>query len=197
MREEITGVILAGGLATRMGGVDKGLQVWHGRPLAEHVLRRLHPQVGTVAINANRHLDRYRALGVPVWPDEKDDRPGPLAGMLTALRRSSTAWTTTVPCDAPRLAEDLVNRLVRALSAEPGARLAVAALRDAQGRIHPEPVFCLMHTSLQAHLATHLAAGTRKVGHWTREAQALVVPFEDVAAFTNVNTLDDLSRLRP
>ena len=98
---DITGVILAGGRGSRMGGVDKGLQNFNGMPMALHTLMRLAPQVGDVMINANRNLGAYEAFGVPVWPDVLADYPGPLAGFLTALERCETPWLVTVPCDTP------------------------------------------------------------------------------------------------
>ena len=81
-KTDITGLVLAGGRGSRMGGVDKGLQDYRGLPLARHAQLRLAPQVGGVMINANRNLPVYRSMGIPVWPDEMEDYPGPLAGML-------------------------------------------------------------------------------------------------------------------
>jgi molybdopterin-guanine dinucleotide biosynthesis protein A len=110
-RQDITGLILAGGRGSRMGGVDKGLQNHLGIPLALHALLRLQPQVGEVMINANRNLAAYESMGVPVWPDAWADYPGPLAGMLAGLEHCTTPWLVTVPCDAPLFPEDLVTRL--------------------------------------------------------------------------------------
>src|SRR5256885_4206305 len=131
-REDITGLILAGGRGSRMGGVDKGLQNHLGIPLAMHALLRLEPQVGQIMINANRNLGAYDSFGVPVWPDALPDYPGPLAGFLTGLEHCETPYLATVPCDTPNFPTDLVARLSDALLAQDG-ELAMAATRDADG----------------------------------------------------------------
>src|SRR3954447_11955988 len=117
-REDIAGLILAGGRGSRMGGVDKGLQSHRGMPLAMHAVLRLAPQIGELMINANRNLGAYEALGVPVWPDSLPDYAGPLAGFLTGLERCETPYLVTVPCDTPQFPEDLVARLAAALVAD-------------------------------------------------------------------------------
>ena len=128
-RTEITGLVLAGGRGSRMGGVDKGLQLYEGRPLAQHALMRLLPQVASVMINANRNLDTYRSMNVPVWPDEVPDYPGPLAGMLSGLVHCETPYLITVPCDAPNYPLDLVSRLAHGLS-DTSSFLATASTRS-------------------------------------------------------------------
>jgi molybdopterin-guanine dinucleotide biosynthesis protein A len=194
-RHQITGLVLAGGRGSRMGGADKGLELLRGRPLVEHVLARLAPQVGSLAINANRHAERYATLGHPVWPDADKDFAGPLAGMLAGLRGASTDWLMTVPCDTPLFPADLVARLAAALLAE-GARAAMPVTRDAEGREQPQPVFCLLHRSLAEPLAAALAAGERKIERFTRGAGQVWVPFDDSEAFFNANTPEDLARLQ-
>src|SRR5678815_2121192 len=129
-----------------MGGVDKGLQVHHGMPLALHALLRLTPQVGQLMINANRNLGAYESMGVPVWPDTIPDYAGPLAGFLTGLERCETPYLVTVPCDSPFFPADLVERLAAALEAGE-AEIAIAATRE-DGGIRTHPVFCLMKTCL-------------------------------------------------
>lgn len=196
-REDITGLVLAGGRGSRMGGVDKGLQHHAGQPLAAHALQRLRPQVGALMISANRHLADYAALGVPVWPDTLPDQPGPLAGLLAGLRRCSTPWMASVPCDCPHFPADLVARLAAAREAE-GTALAVAATRDDAGgdgglRLHP--VFCLLGRDLATSLEASLRAGERRVAHWVAQQGASVVCFDDATAFVNVNTPADLRRL--
>jgi molybdenum cofactor guanylyltransferase len=186
--QDITGVILAGGLARRMGGVDKGLQLLAGHPLVVHVAERLAPQVGTVLINANRSHAEYGALGYPLVADEIPDFAGPLAGLHAALGASSTPLVVTVPCDSPYLPLDLVDRLHAALQ-EGNADLAIAR---AAGRVHP--VFCLCRTSLAPQLAIFLRNGGRRVMEWCAEAGCVEVDFDDQpAAFSNFNTLDDLA----
>jgi molybdopterin-guanine dinucleotide biosynthesis protein A len=139
---EITGLILAGGRGSRMGGVDKGLQNFNGIPLALHTMLRLSPQVGELMINANRNLGAYEAFGAPVWPDVLSDYAGPLAGFLTGLERCETPWLATVPCDTPLFPADLVARLADAAGRE-GAEIAMAAgledgqLRTQPGGVHP------------------------------------------------------------
>ena len=115
-RDAITGLILAGGRGQRMGGRDKGLQLYDGRPLAAHVLARLAPQVGAVLISANRNHAAYSALGADVVSDETQDFAGPLAGMLSGLRAAKTEYVLTVPCDSPLLPDDLALRLTAALT---------------------------------------------------------------------------------
>ncbi|MFT4266735.1 MAG: molybdenum cofactor guanylyltransferase MobA [Xenophilus sp.] len=194
--EHITGLVLAGGLGTRMGGADKGLVDWQGRPLAAHALERLRPQVGALAVNANRHPDAYAAFGVPVWADPVPGHPGPLAGFLAGLTHCRTEWLLTVPCDTPRFPPDLARRLGQA-ALERGARIATAAAAEG-GAMRPQPVFCLMHASLREALARHLAGGGRRVGQWATACGGVTVPFDrpgDAGGFANVNTPQDLRAL--
>jgi molybdenum cofactor guanylyltransferase len=197
-RGDITGVILAGGRGSRMGGVDKGLQNFNGMPMALHTLMRLAPQVGEVMINANRNLGAYESFGVPVWPDVLADYAGPLAGFLTALERCETPWLATVPCDTPMFPQDLVARLARAAH-EQDAEIAMAAALEEDGRIHTQPVFCLMRVDLLESLVKFTHAGGRKTDAWTALHKTVVVPFnesgDDSRAFFNVNTLAELHLL--
>jgi molybdopterin-guanine dinucleotide biosynthesis protein A len=189
---DITGLVLAGGRGSRMGGVDKGLQVYRGLPLARHALQRLAPQVGRLMINANRNLDVYGSMGIPVWPDEIDDYPGPLAGMLAGLAHCETPYLVTVPCDTPDFPLDLVERLERGL-VEAGADMAIACTRGTD-RLLPQPVFCLMKVSLIDSLRTFVARGERKTGLWAHECHGARVMFDDEAAFFNINTLGELEQ---
>lgn len=193
-RPAITGLVLAGGRGSRMGGVDKGLQQLAGRPLAQHALQRLAPQVQSLMVNANRHLQDYAALGVPVWPDAWPDHPGPLAGMAAGLARCETPWLATVPCDTPGFPRDLVDRLMRAVLAE-GAELAMAATAEADGRLQPQPVFLLLGTPLLPSLEDFLRSGRRKIDRWTAQHRCATVVFERADDFHNVNTLEELERL--
>ncbi len=180
-----------------MGGLDKGLQLYDGVPLALHALRRLAPQVGPVAINANRHIDEYEAMGAPVWPDIAADHPGPLAGFLTGLERSATLWLVTVPCDSPRFPVDLVARLAAAFDADPAIDIAMAATPDARGGLEAQPVFCLMRTAgLGASLLRYLQDGERKVERWTARLRTQRVRFDAAGAFANVNTPAQLQQLQ-
>lgn len=190
--QQITGLILAGGRGTRMGTVDKGLQMFRGMPMALHVMLRLSPQVGTLMINANQNLAPYEAFGVAVWPDQMQGFAGPLAGIQTGLTHCETEYMVTAPCDSPFLPEDLVQRLATALETD-HADLAVAATGKGESRqVHP--VFCLMKASLQPHLAEFLQAGGRKIDAWYASLRVVEVSFSDESAFRNINTLDELKR---
>lgn len=186
-REDVTGLILAGGRGARMGGADKGLVDFRGRPIVATVIERLQPQVGTLLISANRNLDRYRAFGFPVLLDADEGLepfPGPLAGMLSGLRTAPTPWVAVAPCDAPFLPLDLVRHLADALGAE---RAAVAFLGETI-----EPMFCLLHVELADELATALAHGERRAEAWLRGIGAAPALFLDAAAFANLNTPQEL-----
>ncbi|MDA7416561.1 molybdenum cofactor guanylyltransferase MobA [Xenophilus arseniciresistens] len=189
-REHITGLVLAGGEGRRMGGVDKGLQLHRGRPLALHALRRLQPQVGPALLSANRHLAAYEAMGVPVWPDVIDGHAGPLAGLLTGLTHARTAWLVTVPCDTPNFPQDLVPRLAAA-ALQQGADIAMAATREGA-----QPVFCLLRTGLIGSLRAFLQSGERKFGAWTARHACVQVLFDDAQAFFNANTTEELAQLQ-
>jgi molybdopterin-guanine dinucleotide biosynthesis protein A len=193
-KDDITGLILAGGRGSRMGGVDKGLQSHRGVPLALHALMRLGPQVGHLMINANRNLGAYESFGVPVWPDALPDYPGPLAGFLAGLERCETPYLVTVPCDTPGFPEDLVARLAAAL-AERDAEIAMAATR-ADGATQVQPVFCLMKAALMESLVAFTLSGQRKIDRWTAQHRCVEVPFDDAAAFFNANTADELRQLQ-
>ena len=192
--EAITGLILAGGRATRMGGVDKGLQNHQGMPLALHALLRLQPQVGHLLINANRNLAAYEALGVPVWPDPMADHPGPLAGWLAGLEHCDTPYLLTVPCDTPGFPTDLAARLSAAL-AEQDADIAMAATLE-DGRVQVQPVFCLLKTGLLESLIAYLHSGQRKIDRWTAQHRCVEVAFDDPLAFANANTPAELQQLQ-
>jgi len=193
-RDEITGLILAGGRGARMGGVDKGLQNHLGAPLALHALLRLSPQVGEIMINANRNLGAYESMGVPVWPDTLPDYAGPLAGFLTGLERCETPYLVTVPCDSPRFPLDLVERLADGLESQQ-AEIALAATREGDTtQVHP--VFCLMKASLMESLVRFTHGGQRKIDRWTAQHRVVEVVFADAAAFANANTASELQQLQ-
>lgn len=196
---DITGLILAGGRATRMGGVDKGLQNHAGMPLALHAMLRLGPQVGQVLINANRNLAAYESMGAAVWPDALPDFPGPLAGFLAGLEHCETPWLVTVPCDTPHFPTDLVARLAQAAH-QADAEVAMAATREpddsGQTRVQVQPVFCLLRASLLESLVRFTGGGQRKIDKWTAQHRTVEVLFDDADAFFNANTLDELQRLQ-
>jgi molybdenum cofactor guanylyltransferase len=195
--ENITGLILAGGRGTRMGHVDKGLQPFRGATMVAHVMQRLAPQVGSIAINANQNLDQYAAIGAPVWPDDLEGFEGPLAGLETGLRRCSTDYLVTAPCDSPFLPSELVGRLWTAMQ-EQGADLALAETEEADDsgtlRIQPHPVFALVKKSALPHLAAFLAGGGRRMDGWYGAIKVARVRFDDASAFRNINTLRELQQ---
>ena len=195
---DITGLILAGGRGSRMGGVDKGLQNFNGMPLALHTLLRLQPQVGEMMVNANRNLAAYESFGVPVWPDVLSDYAGPLAGFLTGLERCETPWLLTVPCDTPLFPHDLVTRLAQAADKD-GAEIAMAAAREEDGQLRAQPVFCLLRIDLLESLVRFTHGGGRKIDAWTAQHKTVLVPFDapgdDPRAFFNANTLAELHQL--
>ncbi|HXD06380.1 MAG TPA: molybdenum cofactor guanylyltransferase MobA [Burkholderiaceae bacterium] len=192
---EITGLVLAGGRGSRMGGVDKGLQPYRGMPLALHALLRLSAQVGQIMINANRNLSAYESFGVPVWPDALPDYAGPLAGFLTGLERCETPFLVTVPCDTPEFPLDLVERLGAALAAGDHdiAMARSPATADAPAQV--QPVFCLLRSQLLESLVKFTTAGGRKIDLWTAQHRCVEVDFPDAAAFFNANTPGELRKL--
>lgn len=186
-REDITGLVLAGGRGVRMGGLDKGLVRFGEATLVERVIERIRPQVGALMISANRNIDAYRALGHPVLLDAADGLepfPGPLAGLLAGLRATVTPWLAAVPCDAPFLPLDLVRRLVAALGS---SAAAMASVGD-----RAEPVFCLLHVGLADDLAAALANGERRAETWLRGIGAAPAVFLQPQDFANLNTLQEL-----
>ncbi len=193
-REQITGLVLAGGRGSRMGGVDKGLQLHRGQALAQHALRRLAPQVGELLVSANRNRDAYAAMGARVVADAQADHPGPLAGLAAGLAHCRTPYLACVPCDSPNFPLDLVPRLAAALD-ESRAEVAVAATFE-YGQLRGQPVFCLLQRGLLPSLLAFLLGGQRKVEHWIALHRCASVRFDDTSAFCNVNTLDELQQLQ-
>lgn len=187
MHEDITGIILAGGRSTRMGGEDKGLVQVAGIPLYQHVLARLQPQVGLIAISANRNQARYQESGLPTIGDLTTDFSGPLAGILAGLRYAATEWVVFVPCDVP----DFPTTLVEQLWQQKGPALAAYA-SDGE-RAHP--TLALLHASLAPQLAGYLARGDRKLMLFLDAVGARQVTFiGQQAAFHNLNTREDCLR---
>lgn len=189
---EVTGIVLAGGQGSRMGGVDKGLQPFRGRPMVAHAIERFAPQVDELLINANRNVEEYARFGHRVIADEIAGFAGPLAGFERGLAHASGELVATVPCDSPFLPADLVARLRAALQ-EAQADLAVAKTGD-----QAHPVFCLMRRSVHASLGAFLASGQRKIDRWYAALRVCEVPFDDEAeAFLNINTRAELAQLEP
>lgn len=185
--EDVSGIVLAGGLGRRMGGVDKGLKELRGKAMVQRVLERLAPQVDDIVINANQNLERYRAFGRRVVADEIGGFAGPLAGLHAGLKAAKHALVVTVPCDSPFLPLDLVSRLRSHLGHND---LAVAKTGD-----QPHPVFALVKRECRENLEAFLARGGRKIDAWYASLKVAEVDFGDEAeAFRNINTPEELAR---
>jgi molybdopterin-guanine dinucleotide biosynthesis protein A len=188
---DITGVVLAGGRATRWDGRDKGLIQVSGQPMISHVLDALAPQVEQVIISANRNLDEYRAFGLPVVTDATRDFLGPLAGIASGLAAARTEWVAIVPCDSPLLAADCVDRLASAC--EEDERTNVAVAHDGE-RI--QPVFALIRRALLEDLDAFLESGERKIDRWYGQQRMRLVDFSDnTDNFLNINRREDRDML--
>ena len=186
----ISSIILSGGRATRMGGIDKGLVSLQQKPLIQHVIERLKPQVDEILINANREITQYQAFGYPVFQDSDQNFTGPLAGFSLGLKHAKHDYLLTVPCDSPLLPHDLAQRLLNALITQQ-ADIAVAS---SDGNAHP--VFCLCKKSVLPSLAAYLATGERRVSSWQKSLAYTEVDFSDCSdAFVNLNTIEDLEAL--
>ena len=185
--QSVTGVILAGGRATRMGGEDKGLVLLQDRPMIQWGLDRLSPQVSKILISANRSEEQYAAFGYPIVTDAAADFRGPLAGIAAALARTDTPWLVSAPCDSPLISLDFVRRLHDRVLRE-GAR--VGAAHDGQ---RLQPAFTLVHRDLLADLVSYLEGGERKIDRWLERHAFRSVDFSDrQEMFLNVNSPVDL-----
>ncbi|MEJ2760549.1 MAG: molybdenum cofactor guanylyltransferase MobA [Gammaproteobacteria bacterium] len=189
-RDAVTGVILAGGEARRMGGRDKGLIEIAGRPMVEYVIEALRPQVGALLINANRSRERYARFGYPVVADEFDGYNGPLAGMASCMRVAATDYIATLPCDSPNIPPDLVARLFLRLREEQ------ADIGVAHNGERMQPVFSLIRCALLDSLLDYLNGGERKIDRWFERHATAVVDFSDRPdTFINVNTPEDVAKM--
>ncbi len=187
--ENVTAVVLAGGLARRMGGVDKGLVMFEGRPLVMAAVERLAPQCVRLLVSANRNLSQYEALGLEAVTDRIPGFGGPLAGWEAACAAARTEFLVSAPCDSPRVPRDLVQKLLAALAAHPEARAAAPVVAGKK-----EPVFALFRRELAPEMKAALASGEHRVGRWLAAMGCLWVPFDEAeaAAFANYNTMDEL-----
>lgn len=189
-RERVTAGILAGGRATRMGGVDKGLVELRGRPMIEYVLDALRGQTAGVLINANRSFDRYAHYDARVVRDSQAGFLGPLAGIASMMAVAGTEWLLTSPCDSPQVPADLGLRLWRAVARD-NADIGVAHSGE-----RLEPVFALLRCSLRASLEAYLGAGERKIDRWYRQQRMATADFSDCPQmFVNVNSLAERDQL--
>ncbi|MCW8943153.1 MAG: molybdenum cofactor guanylyltransferase [Sedimenticola sp.] len=187
----ITAVILAGGMARRMGGEDKGLVELNGKPLIEHVITRIAPQAKEILINANRNTERYSTYGYPVISDSLSNYQGPLAGVLAAMQKVTSDFIITIPCDGPCLPDDLIQRLS---SAQQTAKADIAVAHDGN---RMQPVYALISTKLEASLNNFLEAGERKIDKWYAQHNTVTVDFSDSPeTFLNINTPEERDQFR-
>ena len=183
----MSGIVLAGGLGRRMGGVDKGLQPLRGKAMVEHVLARLLPQVDEILINANQNAETYAKFGHRVIADDIGGFAGPLAGLHAGLKAARNPLVVTVPCDSPFLPADLVSRLNREMKDHD--------ISVAKTGAQAHPVFALVRKSVLQNLEAFLAGGGRKIDAWYSSLKHVEVLFDDEAdAFRNINTLEELKR---
>jgi molybdopterin-guanine dinucleotide biosynthesis protein A len=184
----VTGVVLAGGKASRMGGQDKGLLLLNGKPLWKHVADTLAPQVASVVISANRNLETYQKSGLPVIQDSLANYPGPLAGMLSVMQQcSDSEWFLFCPCDTPHIPHTLIQDLQNDRRDAP-----VVWVHDGE-RDHP--TIALIHRRVIPALEAYLARGERRVMVFMRETGGHSVNFSHFkTTFANVNTPEDLDR---
>ncbi|MGY6031798.1 molybdenum cofactor guanylyltransferase MobA [Phytobacter sp. AG2a] len=183
----VTGVILAGGKASRMGGQDKGLLELNGKPLWQYVAHALRPQVDKLIVSANRNLEIYRASGLPVIQDSIADYPGPLAGMLSVMQHIDSEWYLFSPCDTPFIPHNLAKRL-SSVSESTSAVWVHDGERD-------HPTIALLHRKIVPELQHYIERGERRVMVFLRSLGGCSVDFSDTQnAFINVNTPEDLAR---
>lgn len=187
-RKQITGLILAGGRAQRMGGQDKGLLPLAGRPLVAHVIAALAPQVCDIVINANRNAAAYSSQGYRVFADAVGGYCGPLAGIESGLGLMATPYLLSVPCDSPFLPATLGQRLYATLTA---ADAEIAVVHDGEWM---QPVFALITRGLLSSLSRFLAGGGRKIDRWYAQHRLAIADFSDTPeAFVNLNTPEELA----
>ncbi|MCM1512048.1 MAG: molybdenum cofactor guanylyltransferase MobA [Oxalobacter formigenes] len=191
-RTDITGLVLAGGKGTRMGSIDKGLQLFFGKPLFLHAIDRLKPQVASVFVNANRNKKQYAQAGFTVLPDMQPDFAGPLAGFAAGLTQCQTPYLLVVPCDSPFFPDNLASKLGMALLNEK-TEAAIAVTGHASS-FSLQPVFCLMKREILPNLQAFLATGQRKIASWYASLRVSQVYFPDESAFDNINTLQELEK---
>ena len=187
---DITAVILAGGKGRRLGGEDKGLLAFNGRPLVAALIEQLQRQSVNILINANRNAAQYAAWGYPVVADRLDDFQGPLAGFASAMAAVETDFILTLPCDGPRLSEDYVSRFI---DAQAGSGAPILVAHDGE---RLQPVHALLRVDLLPDLQDFLAGGDRKIDRWYARHDFGEVDFSDRAEmFRNINTPADRQSL--
>lgn len=188
-KQHITAVILAGGKARRMGGEDKGLCLFNGKPMIQYTLDKLDAQTSKIVINANRNQERYSRLGYEVFADDYANYCGPLAGIATAMRLCETPYLLCCPCDTPFLPDTLIERLSTSLLA---SKNPIAVAHNGE---RLQPVLAMMQTDIYPSLHQYLTDGHRKIDRWYSEIGFAETDFSDCAdAFDNINTPEDIQR---
>ena len=186
----VTGVVLAGGLARRMNKQDKGLIAYHNKSMVSYAVKAMLGVTDKVVINANRNLEAYAQFGCEVITDQTDTFDGPLAGILSAMMVAETDIICVIPCDSPLIKAAHLQKLITTLLDE-GVDIAVASDGDRM-----QPVFLALNTSLQADLQAYLQSGERKIDAWLQQHSLSVVDFsQDKNIFMNINTVDELNAL--
>lgn len=190
LQTKVTGVVLAGGRARRMGECDKGLIKFQGRPMVSYAIHAMQPVVSELIINANRNLHEYQEFGLPVVSDQSGNFNGPLAGLLAAMTYAKTGILLVMPCDSPLIKPQHLKKLLM-VKAQQKADITVSF--DGQ-RCHP--VFLALSVSLKSSLAAYLASGERKVENWLALHHMVKADFSaEPEVFTNINTLAELTTL--
>ena len=184
--KDITAVILAGGRGKRLQGQDKGLVELNHKPMVQHIIERLKPQIDTIIINANRNHTRYAAYGYPVISDELSDFQGPLAGVASAMQSAKTSYILTLACDAPLLPHDYVARMLKILNASNHHDKTIVIAHDGKTL---QTVHALIPVALLSNLQNYLTQGQRKVELWYKQHHMEIADFSNYEdAFSNINT---------
>lgn len=187
---DVTGLILAGGLARRMNGQDKGLILFRRQAMVAHIVQALSTQCNDLLINANRNISEYEKLGYPVITDRHTGFQGPLAGMLSGLHHISTQWMITAPCDGPFMATDYVKKMQQAVT-DNHTDIAIASCHNRQ-----QPVYVMINRSLMESLQTFLDSNQRKIDVWYAQHEHTIVDFSaSPQMFENINTPEQLRAL--
>ena len=194
MKKNITGLILAGGKARRMGGIDKGLVKIKSQYLISYVLARIKSQVGCLMINTNRNVDIYQTLSKHVIQDFTDQRLGPLAGIQAGLYNCDTPYLIAIPCDVPKIPLDVCEKLYKKLLYE-NADCAMPVTIDNAGIKRTHPAILLLKSDLIDSLDCFLDSGGRKIDHWTNQLNCTEVLFKNVENFININKLEDMEKI--
>ena len=193
-KKDITALILAGGKGRRLGGQDKGLVHYKNKPLIEHVIERIQPQLGTIIVNANRNQEIYMGYGFSVINDELSDYQGPLAGFATAMKAVNTSHIITLPCDGPLLPKNLVSKMLEALNNTP--RTASETIIVAHNGERLQPVYALIPVNLISSLEQFLEGGERKIDLWYAKHSMKIADFSDTPnAFDNINTEEQRKKM--